>query len=168
MKSIGWKDGVELVGIVAIVASLIFVGLEMRQTHEIALSERAVNMSLFDIEARRPIYEFPGIWSRGNAGEELNRSEAVIYRALIRDINAYAFQRRYSASLVGDQNAFTSASWDLAGFLYENPGARKEWESLRDTFRRHREPHMSGEYRRNSFEEAVRADLEVLENTYGP
>ena len=167
MKSIGWKDGVELVGIVAIVASLIFVGLEMRQARDIALSERAVNILLSDIEARRPIYEFPDIWARGNAGEELNRSEAVIYSALIRDINNFAFQRRYSASLVDDQNPFTAASWDLAGFLYENPGARKEWESLREMFRRHREPHLSGEYR-NSFEEAVRADLEVLDRTYGP
>ena len=167
MKSIGWKDVVEFVGIVAIVASLIFVGLEMRQAQKIALSERAVNMLLADIEARRPIYEFPDIWARGNAGEELNRSEAVIYSALIRDINVYAYQRRYSASLMDDQPAFNAASRDLAGFLYENPGARKEWESLRDTYRRHRAPHLSGEHR-NPFEEAVRADLEVLERTYGP
>ena len=167
MKSIGWKDGVELVGIVAIVASLIFVGLEMRQSQQIALSERAVNMLLSDIEARCPIYEFPDIWARGNAGEELSRSDAVIYRALIRDINAYAFQRRYSALLMDDQNAFNAASWDLAGFLYENPGAQREWESLRDMYRRHREPHMGDEYRSN-FAEEVRAALEVLDSTYGP
>ena len=114
-----------------------------------------------------PYLRISRYWARGNAGEELNRSEAVIYSALIRDINNFAFQRRYSASLVDDQNPFTAASWDLAGFLYENPGARKEWESLRDMYRRHREPHTSGEYR-NSFEEAVRADLEVLDRTYGP
>ena len=167
MKSIGWKDGAELVGILAIVASLIFVGLEMRQAQEIAMSERAVNMLMSDIEVRRPIYEFPDIWARGNAGEELNRSEAVIYSALIRDINAYAYQRRYSASFMDDQPAFIAASWDMAGFLYENPGARREWESLRDMYRRHREPHMLGEYK-NSFAEAVRADLKVLETTYGP
>ena len=165
MKSIGWKDGAELVGIVAIVASLVFVGLEMRQSQQIALSERAVNMLLSDIEARRPIYEFPDIWARGNAGEELSRSDAVIYRALIRDINAYAFQRRYSASLMDDQNAFNAASWDLAGFLYENPGARREWEALRNMIRKHREPHNAGDYR-NAFEEAVYANLEVLERTY--
>lgn len=167
MKFVDWKDGAELVGIVAIVASLIFVGLEMRQAQVIATSERTVNMLLADIETRRPIYEFPDVWARGNAGEELNRSEAVIYTALIRDINAYAFQRRYSASLVDDQSSYDAASWDMAGFLYENPGARREWESLRDMYRRHREPHTSGEYR-SSFEEAIRADLEVLHRTYGP
>lgn len=38
MASNGWKDIAELVGITAIVASLVFVGLQMRQTHDIALA----------------------------------------------------------------------------------------------------------------------------------
>jgi len=36
LKTASWKDIAELFGIAAIVASLIFVGLEMRQTREIA------------------------------------------------------------------------------------------------------------------------------------
>ena len=39
MKSANWKDIAELVGIAAIVGSLIFVGLEMRLTRSIALAE---------------------------------------------------------------------------------------------------------------------------------
>ena len=166
MKSLNWKDGIEFVGVVAIVASLIFVGLEMRQSRDIALAERAVNMLMAEIEIRRPIYEFPDIWARGNAGEELNRSEAVIYTNLIRDINAYGFQRRLSAHIVDTKSSVKAASWDMAGFLYENPGARKEWNSLRDNLRKHRAPHNAGKYR-NAFEEAVRADLKVLDETYG-
>ena len=38
MQTTSWKDIAELVGIAAIVASLIFVGLQMKQSHEIALS----------------------------------------------------------------------------------------------------------------------------------
>jgi hypothetical protein len=38
MKMTNWKDTAELIGIAAIVASLIFVGLQMKQTQEIALS----------------------------------------------------------------------------------------------------------------------------------
>jgi len=38
MQRINWKDIAELVGITAIVASLIFVGFQMKQSHEIALS----------------------------------------------------------------------------------------------------------------------------------
>ena len=39
MKATNWKDVAELIGIAAIVASLIFVGLQMKQSHEIALAE---------------------------------------------------------------------------------------------------------------------------------
>ena len=39
IKSTDWKDIAELVGIAAIVGSLIFVGLQMRQTQEIALAQ---------------------------------------------------------------------------------------------------------------------------------
>jgi len=38
MKNTNWKDVLELIGIAAIVASLIFVGLQMKQSHEIALA----------------------------------------------------------------------------------------------------------------------------------
>ena len=38
MINSNWKDIAEVVGITAIVASLIFVGLQMKQSHEIALS----------------------------------------------------------------------------------------------------------------------------------
>ena len=38
MKKTNWKDIAELIGIAAIVASLVFVGLQMRQSQEIALA----------------------------------------------------------------------------------------------------------------------------------
>jgi len=38
MNSTNWKDIAELVGITAIVASLVFVGLELRQSHQIAIA----------------------------------------------------------------------------------------------------------------------------------
>ena len=41
MKTTNWKDVAESVGIAAIVASLVFVGLQMRQDHVIARSELA-------------------------------------------------------------------------------------------------------------------------------
>ena len=53
-----WKDIAELVGIVAIIASLLFVGLQLKQSHEIALAtqyqsraEATMNLHLASIEA---------------------------------------------------------------------------------------------------------------------
>jgi len=40
MKYPGWKDTVELVGIAAIVASLVFVGLQMKQSQQIAIADQ--------------------------------------------------------------------------------------------------------------------------------
>ncbi len=167
MKSVNWKDAAESVGMAAIVASLIFVGLQMRQAQDIAWAESGWNVVLSEIEVQRPIYEFPDIWAKGNAGEELNPSEAVIYRALVRDLNSLAFWKYQNATTLDDKFGIDVAPQDMAGFLYENPGARREWESLRDEFRRYREPHLSGQYS-NLFENAIRADLEVLEKTYDP
>jgi len=48
MNSTNWKDIAELVGISAIVASLVFVGMELRQSHQIAIAaeyqERATSV----------------------------------------------------------------------------------------------------------------------------
>ncbi len=38
MQGANWKDVAELIGITAIVASLIFVGLQMKQSQEIAIA----------------------------------------------------------------------------------------------------------------------------------
>jgi hypothetical protein len=58
MKFADWKDIAELVGIVTIVASLLFVGLQLKQSHEIALAtqyqsraEATQNLHLASIEA---------------------------------------------------------------------------------------------------------------------
>lgn len=58
MKFSDWKEIAELVGIVAIVASLLFVGLQLKQSHEIALAtqyqsraEATQNLHLAGIEA---------------------------------------------------------------------------------------------------------------------
>lgn len=53
MKSFRLKDSVELVGISAIVASLIFVGMELRQSQEIAIASQyqarvQFNLKFFD------------------------------------------------------------------------------------------------------------------------
>ena len=163
MKQIKIRDWLEIIGIFSVVVSLVFVGLQMRQTHEIALAEMGWNNMIAEMESRSAIYEFPDIWRKGNAGEELNPSEAVIYATLIRDFNSFQFYRVNNYwQLTGDDSDLGPIVADTSGFLFDNPGARREWESLRATFRRHRNPHVPGEYT-SRFEEAVRAQLAVMD-----
>lgn len=58
MKNSNWKDAAELLGIVAIVGSLIFVGLQMKQSQDIAIAtqyqaraEAVQNLQLASMEA---------------------------------------------------------------------------------------------------------------------
>lgn len=138
----------------------------MRQTQKIALVELRLNNMIAEIESRSAIYEYPDVWAKGNAGETLNPSEAVIYATLIRDFNSLQY---YAATnfwlLSGDEMDMTGLIANISGFLFENPGARREWEALRATFKRYREPHLSRAHS-NRFEDEVRAQLAVLDEMH--
>lgn len=163
MKSLSWKDVAELIGIAAIVASLVFVGLQMRQTQEIAFAEMGWSHLVAEIESRSAIYDFPDVWAKGNAGEELTPSESVIYETLILDFNSLQFYRAMNlVALTGDESEAQVVFADVAGFLHENPGARREWELLRAKFRRYRSLRGQPNYS-NMFEQGVRAQLAAKE-----
>jgi hypothetical protein len=163
MKQAKLRDWLEIVGIFAVVVSLIFVGLQMQQTQNIAIAEMNWNNMIAEMESRSAIYEYPDVWAKGNAGETLNPSESVIYTTLIRDFNSLQFYRVNNfLTLTGDDSGIDEVVTDTSGFLFENPGARREWEALRATFRRWREPNTAGGYS-SRFEELVRAQLAVLD-----
>lgn len=165
MKQAKLRDWLEIIGIFAVVVSLVFVGLQMRQTQEIAVAEMGWNNMIAEMESRSAIYEFPEIWAKGNAGETLKPSETVIYTTLIRDFNSLHYYRVINFRRLGDESLVSYIIADVSGFLFENPGARREWEALRAKFRRYREPHASGEYS-SRFEEGVRAQLAVLDEMH--
>ena len=150
------RDIAELVGIAAIVASLIFVGLELRQSQQIALVDSFGNEMIASNEHLNSINENTGIWLRGNAGDELTTAEAQVYRNLIEIEQNLARQGWYAARQLGYSPDIAIA--DFAGFLYENPGALKHWEALQEQFDRRRRP-MAPSYIA-PFATRVRADLE--------
>lgn len=142
MKFVAWKSIAELVGIAAIVASLIFVGLELRQQQQMAVNESAYNVVENSREVRAALIEHADIWVRGNAGEELDRTEAAIYEELIRMLWARAFWSAITREAVGDdQNV---AVHDFAAFLHQNPGARHVWESIMAVEQDYRDRLLSG------------------------
>ena len=78
MKSVNWRALAEVVGIAAIVASLIFVGLQLRQSQDIALSELGASRHASRIELNNAISDHADIWARGNAGDELDHADSVV------------------------------------------------------------------------------------------
>ena len=127
MANPSWKDNAELVGIAAIVASLIFVGFQLRQDREIALAEslEASEASFTVINAL--ISDHSAIWLKGQKNEDLSEAETVIMTRLVSTLHRrarYTAAMRRSLGKPGD-----AALRDLAIELYDNPGARRIWET---------------------------------------
>ena len=127
MKSTNWKDIAELIGITAIVASLIFVGLQMQQAREIAIADGNLANAANKIESNTAIVQNSAIWVRGNAGEELNPEDRTVFHYLIQNTFDVAFFEVVRLRRLGaDQIADTLVA-DFSAFLFENPGARTVW-----------------------------------------
>jgi hypothetical protein len=77
-----WKDIAELVGIAAIVASLIFVGLQMRQDRTIAESESYIDAASQITELNQLISDNKDIWVKGLDGDELTAEEQSVYQGM--------------------------------------------------------------------------------------
>ena len=166
MKSISWKAIAELVGATAIVASLIFVGLQLRQEQRVASVEAGFNITESYYEQLNGTIENAAIWVKGNAGvDDLSPAEAFIYEALIRKEWAHAYWTSYAMQQLGNGN--NVGAHDFAGFLHANPGARRTWEArmaIEQGYREELVPEPTGVDMMN----IVLADLEKLDQIGRP
>jgi hypothetical protein len=127
MKSSSWKIIVEFVGVSAIVASLLFVGLQMRQAQEIALGDGDLALLSSRIEINSAMNEHARIWVRGNSGEVLSEEERLIFENLVSSENELAFFASLQLLRLGSSDAARTVRHDFAAFLHRNPGARIVW-----------------------------------------
>ena len=132
MKSRDWKDIAELIGIAAIVASLIFVGLQMKQAQDIADAERRVLSVSNRIELSNSINAHADIWARGKSGAELDEAEFVIFDNLMLSTNAYYYHGSRAARNLGNDYGARASMLNLANFLQRNPGALRVWTERED------------------------------------
>jgi hypothetical protein len=161
LKPTNWKDIAELIGITAIVASLFFVGLQLKQSQDVVLSELDVAINALDIELTATIGDHADIWFRGNSGAELDGSEQAYYSRLISNVRL-RYQSSYRRNMRFDRENVARANVaSFAVFLHTNPGAKRNWKSRRDTRRPHFQK-LGFDDVGGSFDRAVRADLETL------
>ena len=83
MKPPYWKDVAELIGITAIVTSLIFVGMQLRQEEQIALSQISQADEASSTQIDLAIVENAEIWLQSNSGDPLNEAEQLIMNRLV-------------------------------------------------------------------------------------
>jgi hypothetical protein len=161
MDSAKLNDWMQVFGIFAVVASLIFVGMQMRLDREIGLSEIGLTSAGSKVEMFSLENEHADIWTKGNSGEHLTGADAAIYENLISNRANRAFWDRQSGLQLGRSGEIGLA--DFVTFLHLNPGARKQWEHLTEiamTYRKAQYP----DYEIGSFGARVREQLKRLDD----
>ncbi len=127
LKLENWKELFEAVGLTAIVGSLVFVGIELRQSRAIAISEGNLANAQIQIESNNAINDYSNIWTRGNSGEPLAEHDAVIFQNLVKNVAIHAFMEYARLDQVDFDEAAEMATAQFSVFLFQNPGAREDW-----------------------------------------
>ena len=161
MKTLNWKSFAELTGMTAIVGSLIFVGLQIRQEQVIALSEINLSALSSSIEINNSISDNIDIWMRGNAGDDLDAAERFIFEGLL-EIMAYLHRTEWRQHRAFGQEREQQVSVaDFALYLHQNPGARQTWVEREEKNDSDRAILIAGFA--SNFHKAVLADLKKLD-----
>ena len=133
-----WKSYAELIGLTAVVASLIFVGIELRQSKAIAEAEMHANSLANVIEVRNAFIGNAEIWNRGNENDELTAAEERVYAQLVGIVNdRFYFGVQQQQALAFEEIAGLEVAV-FAGFLHEHPRALQSWRSREERLARHR------------------------------
>jgi hypothetical protein len=162
------KDIVEFVGAVAILASLVFVGVQLRQSQNIAVAEGFATMFSTQIEVGDGIKEHVNIWRRGTSGGELTDDEAAIFAILVNQVNE---SKVMGYLYMGEIEGYEAAEFqvkEFAAFLYQNPGARQVWDNRESSLIRYRTLLSDDGAYSSSWTNRVRARLVILDREKPP
>jgi hypothetical protein len=161
MTKPNWKDIAEFVGITAIVASLIFVSVQLGQDREVALSVIRQSGASSNTELQIAIASHAEILAKSNRGDELTEAEMIVMNALVsamhREVVTDQLERRTFGSS-GEIVTVIFATW-----LYENPGARAIWMKQREEFLLSVEQILPDEGVARQYTDEVRRMLEIIE-----
>jgi len=157
------KDTAELVGIAAIIGSLIFVGLQMRQAQEIAYSELDLSLVAIGVETAAQISENADVWVRGNAGEDLDPADHAIFSNLVTNLNNRWFIEYRHATQLGRPDIAETIKHDWSAFLYQNPGARNVWLAREENLGSFRKLLVPDGDQFSFWKESILADLAALD-----
>jgi len=82
MQSASLKEIVEIIGIAAIVGSLIYVGFQLEQSEQIGISDAVANRNERRNALRTQIIENAEVWHKACAGESLEPDERHVAAAI--------------------------------------------------------------------------------------
>ena len=126
MSKPNWKDVVELIGISAIVASLVFVGIQMALEQNVAESQAYIEAATLTSDQSALIAAHQEIWVAGLNGQELSEIDESIFQmlghaAMQRKVAVWHRRNRLDA---GDPDRWVQ---NFAYEIYIYPGLRRWW-----------------------------------------
>jgi hypothetical protein len=157
-QSRSWRNIVELIGLIAVVASLVFVGVQLRQDQQIAVAEIFADHDDTQIEWAGLIAENRDLWMRGLTGEELSLGEKVAFNAIASAYFSKEWDRYMRAILISGVPP-KGVALTFANTVYSYPSLHQAWQ----------EDMVSGtaywDSRRDTHSEAFRDWIESVEGT---
>ena len=150
-----WKSTAEFVGILALVLSLIFVGLQMKQTNDVAYMELDTTMVGIMVDTADLV--------AANSGEELNTSESAVYYEMIAAINTRWVVENMHASQLGRTDIADLIRRDWTAFLHQNPGARQVWLSREENLIKYRQLLAPDAEDFSFWRDTIQSDLAILD-----
>ena len=84
MDSTKLNDWLQIAGLLAIVASLVFVGLQVKQSQSIGEGAQAVAWMEVAVTGREAIASHSDIWIKGCMGDELSAADEAAFAQLFR------------------------------------------------------------------------------------
>ncbi len=127
MKLRNWRDTAEIIGMLAIVASLIFLGFQIQQDRAVALAQIIADHDDTQIEWARLISENNAIWVKGLESQELSKEESATFFAMA---GAYFNKEadRYSRGIIISSVPPHSVSTRFAHVIHSYPGLERAWK----------------------------------------
>jgi hypothetical protein len=116
---------IEIIGILSIVGTLIFVIIELQQSQQISFADQDLASIEIELALTTEINKHIDIWTKGNAGEQLDDRSAAIYRNLLDSVWVQASKLSQARSRLGANS--NVAIHEFAVFLHENTGAKERW-----------------------------------------
>ena len=129
MNSSRINDWVQVIGLFALVASLIFVGLQIRQDRSIAVVESLASRADAVAELANMVGNNEDLWTRGLNGDDLSDSEQATFHAMTEAVESHfvSLWRRYQD--IGGAPPGNSPTGDYAFALYTHVGLRRAWDN---------------------------------------
>ena len=127
---------VDILGIFAVVASLIFVGIEVRQSGRAAMEDSFTGDLANMIPVEELVLENADVWLRGCRGEDLSEVEQMQFTHIYHLYEFSYFMRwlrgTQGVAAANDELTIDNMAWNL----YRSKGLQREWD-LHGTWRPH-------------------------------